>query len=143
MTQPAGRLTSQDVADFIAAQGFETFSSRNGKLPQQPDAVVIITQTGGQGLQSDGVLDDVDFQLRFRGAQRDEDSAELMAWTVDQMLVPPPGQPPLGPGLVGSQFVSRIERAQGPPRYLTRDSAQRTHIVCYYTFTVSRVSATA
>lgn len=137
-----GQITSKDIADFLQAQGFPTFASRDGKLPPMPNKVVVITQYGGPGFSEDGVFDNVSYQMRCRGGQNNPLSAEQMAWDLDGLLVPPPASRPLAPGLVGSQFVSRVTRAGGPPSFLLLDTSRRTHFVCSYTFKVARIATT-
>lgn len=134
-----GRLLASDIADFLVAQGFPGVPSLDGKLPAGPDKVIVCTRTGGPGLSLEGLIDNVSFQLRSRGGQNDPNSAETLAWTVDEMLVPPPLSPPLTHGMVGSQYVVQVQRVGGPPSFLLLDSARRVHLTCDYIFSVARV----
>lgn len=131
-----GGLTSKDVADFLVAQGFPALSF-SGHLPSQPDRLVIVALTGGPGLSIEGVYDNVSFQIRTRGKQRDDASAEEDAWAIDRMLLEHSV-----PGTFGPQWVNRISRVGGPPGFLMRDSANRVHLTCSYVFAVARYPVT-
>lgn len=138
MTVIPGRLTSADIAGFLTAQGLTAAPSRDGRLPDQPDKLIVVTMTGGPGLTVEGVFDNVSAQLRVRGDQNDPDSAEDLAWATDYLLVPPPLAPPLLPGMIGGQYVQGVTRVGGPPAFLMRDSARRTHFTGNYIFAVAR-----
>lgn len=134
-----GQITAKDVADFLVAQGMPAVPSLDGKLPAGPDLVCVVTRTGGPGTSLNGVLDNVSFQLRFRGKQNDPGSCEDMAWTADFILAPPPLEAPLAGGMIGSQYVVQVMRVGGAPSFLLFDSARRTHMTGNYIFAVSRV----
>lgn len=138
MTVRAGQITANDVAGFLTAQGFKGRASLDGKLPDVPDSMVVVTRTGGPGESLEGAIDDVSFQLRCIGAQNDALSAETMAWDIDFMLCPPPPLSLLA-GLIGAQYVTKVQRVGAPPTFFLLDIAGRTHLTGNYIFSVSRV----
>lgn len=136
MTAPVvGGLTSRDVAGFLKAQGFPA-EAFDGHIPSQPDRLVIVALTGGPGLAVEAAFDNISFQIRVRGLQRekiDGPTAEDDAWAIDRMLLEH-----AVPGQIGAQWVNAISRVGGPPGFLLRDSAQRIHLTCNYIFAVAR-----
>lgn len=134
-----GQITVGDVADFLVAQGFNGRASYDGKIPDMPDNTVIVTRNGGPGESLDGYVDTVSFQLRTIGPQRDAIAAETTAWDLDFMLCPPPPES-LRAGLIGTQQVVKVTRQGSPPTRDRTDTASRTHLVCSYLLSVSRVA---
>lgn len=138
-----GQIGPDDVAAWLANQGFTTHASYDGRMPAAPPQVVVVTQTGGPGFAVEQVYDNVSFQIRCRGLAEPTNSgasARAMAWAVDYALVPPPmaASGPLTPCMVGTQFVNLITRVGSPPAFLIRDKGGRTHYTCNYIFSVAR-----
>jgi hypothetical protein len=134
-----GQIDPQDVVAWLTDQGMTAKASYDGLLPPSPDLLVVVAQTGGPGFSVEQAYDSVSFQLRSRGLQRDGGvSARDLAWQADFALIPPPMAAPLVPCMIGSQFVNLVTRVGGPPAFLLRDSAGRSHYVCSYIFSVAR-----
>ena len=100
--------------------------------PDQPvDLCAVLTIDGGLGLQLDGVLDNVSWQVRVLGAQNLYQLTEDLANDIDKTLLS------LGTHTTtdGLRVVS-IYRVGGPPAHLDYDDAERTQFVCSYFFDV-------
>jgi hypothetical protein len=100
--------------------------------PDQPvDLMVVGTVAGGLGLQLDGALDNVSWQIRVSGNQNLYADAEQLAEDIDRVFMSfVPGQ-----RIEGLLIVS-IYRVGGPPSHLAVDDAERTQFVCSYYFDV-------
>lgn len=97
-------------------------------LPEYPGEFLLITPTGGPGLQTDGYTDVHSFQVRAVGDQNDYDSAERLAVLADLNL--------LRLGMNSQEafdtWVVSISRSGGSPTVLMRDEAERHHFVASY-----------
>lgn len=99
--------------------------------PDQPvDLAVVLTVDGGAGLQLDGVLDNISWQVRVRGAQNLYELTEDLALAIDRLLLSFPS------GRQDGLHIASIYRVGGPPAQLELDSAERTQFVCSYFFDV-------
>lgn len=101
-------------------------------MPDQPvDYVVNLTVDGGLGLQLDGVLDNVSWQVKVSGPQNLYTEAEELANHIDKTLLNlTPGRQPDG------FLVASIYRVGGQPQQFDVDDAERTYFVCSYFFDV-------
>lgn len=100
------------------------------ELPDIPDNCVVLTRYGGPGLDADGAIDDVSWQVRSIGRQNDYDSAETIADAIDIAFISHYSRH------VGGVWVPRIRRVGGAPAPLMVDSGDRTHFVCSYVVSV-------
>lgn len=102
--------------------------------PQEPDQPVdlmcMLTRDGGLGLQLDGVLDNVSYQVMTAGSQNLFEQAEALADDIDTALI---GLPT---GTYAGKRVVSVVRVGGPPQALVVDNADRTQFVCSYFFDV-------
>lgn len=99
--------------------------------PDQPvDWLVVLTVDGGLGLQLDGVLDNVSWQVRVAGPQNLYTEAEDLADAIDRGLLS------FVPKRVDGFLITSIYRVGGRPQQLTVDDAERTQFVCSYYFDV-------
>lgn len=103
------------------------------ELPENPNNCVILTRYGGIGLEADGALDNVAWQVRSIGKQGSYESAEEIADAIDdgfmnhfsqyiQFSMDPDDR----------RWVPSIQRVGGAPNPLLTDDAERTHFVCSY-----------
>lgn len=101
-------------------------------MPDQPvDYVVNLTIDGGLGLQLDGVLDNVSWQVKVSGPQNLYQEAEDIAFAIDKGLLQ------AVPGRRSPTFlVASIYRVGGMPQQFEVDDAERTYFVCSYFFDV-------
>lgn len=101
-------------------------------MPDQPvDYVVNLTVDGGLGLQLDGVLDNVSWQVKVSGPQNLYTQAEELANHIDKTLLSlTPGRQPDG------FLAASIYRVGGQPQQFDVDDAERTYFVCSYFFDV-------
>lgn len=103
-------------------------------LPENPNYCVVLTRYGGAGLDADGALDVIAWQVRSIGKQNNYDSAEEIADTIDDgflnhfssYVFPNPED------LNEKIWVPSITRVGGAPNPLLVDDADRTHFVCSY-----------
>lgn len=101
-------------------------------MPDQPvDYVVNLSIDGGLGLQLDGVLDNVSWQVKVSGPQNLYTEAENLALAIDKGLL----NAKLGRQSDGLLVVS-IYRVGGMPQHFEVDDAERTYFVCSYFFDV-------
>lgn len=102
-------------------------------LPTKPDRMVIVARTGGPGWALDGAMDDVAFQLRIRGGENNYDDAEDLALSVDRAVLDS-----RWPQTIGGWTATIAQRVGGPPAFLVRDPARRTHFTCNYVLSIAR-----
>lgn len=102
-------------------------------LPSQPDRLYVVARTGGPGWQLDGVMDDISFQIRTRGGQNDYDDAENLALVADRAILDASWPQP-----IGGWHTTNAQRVGGPPSFLIRDQARRTHFTCNYVLSIAR-----
>lgn len=100
-------------------------------IPEYPKRLVVCTQISSPGLETDGLIDIVGWQVRSIGEQNNYQSAEDLALAIDAGIQ----------GLGNSQDVQGLRlvtayRSGGPPTPLMVDDAQRHHFVCSYLFGV-------
>ena len=99
--------------------------------PDQPvDLMVVGTIDGGLGLQLDGVLDNVSWQIRVSGNQNLYEDAERLAEDIDYVFMTFQGR------RVAGLLITSIYRVGGPPSHFAVDNAERTQFVCSYYFDV-------
>lgn len=99
--------------------------------PDQPvDYVVVLSIDGGLGLQLEGAMDNISWQVRVIGGQNLYDPTERLAWDIDTALLSTP------PGHYSDLRLLTPYRVGGPPQHLSYDSAERTTFVCSYFFDV-------
>jgi hypothetical protein len=99
--------------------------------PDQPvDLMVVGTIDGGLGLQLDGVLDNISWQLRVSGNQNLYVDAEQLAEDIDRVMMSFSGR------RVDGLLITSIYRVGGPPSHFAVDNAERTQFVCSYYFDV-------
>jgi hypothetical protein len=101
-------------------------------MPDQPvDYVVNLSIDGGLGLQLDGVLDNVSWQVKVSGTQSLYQTAEDLAFAIDKALLSANlGRQP------DDLLVVSIYRVGGAPQHFDVDDAERTYFVCSYFFDV-------
>lgn len=101
------------------------------ELPDIPGKYVVLTRYGGPGIELEGVLDAVSWQVRSVGWQmEDDESAEGIADAIDIAFLSHYSRQ------VGSVWVAGIQRVGGAPSSLMKDEADRTHFVCSYIVSV-------
>lgn len=101
--------------------------------PDDPDvsgAFVKLTRVGGAGLEVEGLVDMVEWQVESVGDQNDYDQAEDMADTMDQIVLGMQGKQ------IGGTKVISAWRTGSAPAPLLVDDAQRHHFACSYTLRV-------
>lgn len=100
----------------------------------EQDTVVVLTLSGGAPTSNERTIENPTVQITSRGAQFDPDSAEDLAWAIDDALLLPTST------TIGTTKVISIDRVGSPPRLLTRDAARRNVFVCNYIFTAGRTN---
>lgn len=101
------------------------------ELPDVPGKYVLLTRYGGTGIEADGALDGISWQVRSVGGQmEDEVSAEGIADAIDIAFLSHYSRK------VGNRWVASIQRVGGAPAVLMKDDADRTHFVCSYVASV-------
>lgn len=117
------------ILDDVEMPDVEIFAGP--ELPDYPDEYVLLTRYGGPGVEIDGAIDAVTWQVRSVGFQmEDESSAENIADAVDIAFLSHYSRK------VGNTWVASIQRMGGAPAPLMKDDADRTHFVCSYIVSV-------
>lgn len=93
--------------------------------------MVVLTPVSGPGRQTDGLTEVVGWQARSVGEQRDYNSAEDLAWRIDDLFN----------AMNGTTTVENVRVISGyrlgsPPTLLMVDDAERHHFVCSYLLSV-------
>lgn len=123
------------VRILLDAKGFTKTKIVPGpQLPENPDDCVVLTRYGGPGLDADGALDNVSWQVRVIGKQNNYESAEEIADTIDDgFLNHFSSYVQSDPDDASTKrWVPSIERVGGAPSPLLVDDADRTHFICSY-----------
>lgn len=100
-------------------------------LPDMPNAVITIGDTGGFGTETEDAFDNPTFQVRCRGPSALE--TRDLAFELDGFL--------LGNGRpfsIGTTYVLQVTRVGGRPSYLATDERGRTLYTSNYTITSER-----
>lgn len=97
-----------------------------------PDTMCIITLSGGPGLDSEELFDQVGVQIRAIGPQQDYASAEALAQAIDKALV----SIDTSQAINGKHTLSII-RSGGAPSLLLIDDGDRYHFTCNYIWEVA------
>jgi len=104
--------------------------------PEVTGRCVILTRDGGAGLWTEeALIDEVGYQFRCVGEQRDPDDAEALALALDSLVRSGGRTGPIVDGN-GARLVQLVsaQRFGGPPIPLMVDDAHRHHYVCSYLF---------
>ena len=96
-----------------------------------PGMMVILSLSGGAGLDSEQVFDRAGLQVRSIGDQQDYTSAEKLAQDIDNLLVGVDSS-----RSINSKWTLAIQRAGGPPAFLLKDNGDRYHFTCNYIWEV-------
>jgi uncharacterized protein YceK len=125
---------SSELAGWLATAGVTASMEFDGQslADIQQDVVVVLSLTGGASSILERTFDNPTVQVISRGQQMDPDSAEDLAYQIDQALLLPAST------VIGTTKVIGIDRIGGPPRLLQRDRAHRNIFTCNYIFTVAR-----
>lgn len=116
-------------------------------LPEWPGSYVLLSPISSPGHGTDGVTDTAGWQVRAVGEQGDYDSAESLAWAIDDAImllngttVIPEVQVDDETTIAAVRVISGY-RVGSPPTVLQVDDAGRHHFVCSYLFVVGSAVA--
>jgi Bacteriophage minor capsid protein len=98
---------------------------------QTPNTMVIISLTGGPGMDSEEVFDQASIQVRTIGPQQDYDGAEKLAQDIDRALVALDHSQS-----INGKWVLSVIRTGGAPALLLQDDGDRFHFTCNYVWEV-------
>lgn len=101
--------------------------------PSIPGRFVLLSRLGGPGLQVEGLIDGVGYQIKSVGNQNSYQESEDLALLIDKWLIETPSS------MVHGEWVVGIARVGSAPVPLFVDNADRTHFVCNYVATVKSV----
>ena len=122
-------LRLEDLKAWLFAGGLAGQVELNS-MPDKPDSVVILADTGGYGLEVEDAIDNPTVQVRCRGwppAVRD------LAHQVDRLMI---GS--ARPFALGGQHVTDVGRVGGPPAFMEQDDRGRTTYTCNYRLGMER-----
>ena len=126
--------TSRHLVEWIESRITSGAKVYNDRIP--PTGRIIYVRLGsGPGYDMEGVQDNITFTVECRGADRNFDDAELIAWDVDRAILMYGSQPhSFGDGT----YQYFIGRTGGPPAELTvSDTSGRYAFTCNYYTTVA------
>lgn len=119
-------LLEENGAWLQAAPRSVTTPIRYNAMPDTPDSVIVIADTGGFGLEVEDAFDNPTFQVRCRGPSAL--TTRDLAFRIDGFFLNQGG-----PFLVGLTYVLGFARYGGRPSYLTTDERGRTVYTANYT----------
>jgi hypothetical protein len=103
-------------------------------LPQT-GRVIYVRLSSGPGYSLEGVQDNITFTVECRGADRNYDDAEHIAWDVDRSILMYGNQPH---EFADGGYLYYVGRVGGPPTsLLVADTAGRYAFTCNYYCTVA------
>lgn len=106
---------------------------RLDSMPDKPDEVVVLTATGGFGLQVEGAIDNPTVQVRTRAPKDQGARAEALSHRIDGLILDAEY-----PTRIGGKHVTEADRVGGAPAFLRKDDAGRTEYVCNYRMQTER-----
>jgi len=116
-------LTVDEVADFLEGVAGVTYDVRVGKMPEDPDSVIVVRDYAGRadlGFGVDGIQHEtVGIQIRARGGARDYDGPRSQIELAYRALAGVQGE-----ALGGTEYL--ICRPQSAPFELETDEQDRT-----------------
>lgn len=127
-------FTSRHLVEWLEHYITSGAKVYNDTLPQT-GRVICVRMSGGPGYTMEGVQDNITFTLEVRGADRNYDDAEFIAWDADRAILMYGRQPhEFGDG----EYQYFIGRTGGPPAQLTvADTAGRYAFTSNYYATVA------
>lgn len=126
--------TSRHLVEWIEGRITSGAKVYNDRIP--PTGRIIYVRLGsGPGYSMEAMQDNITFTVECRGADRNFDDAELIAWDVDRAILMYGSQPhSFGDGT----YQYFIGRTGGPPAELTvSDTSGRYAFTCNYYTTVA------
>ena len=126
--------TSRHLVEWIESRITSGAKVYNDRIP--PTGRIIYVRLGsGPGYSMEAMQDNITFTVECRGADRNFDDAELIAWDVDRAILMYGSQPhSFGDGT----YQYFIGRTGGPPAELTvSDTSGRYAFTCNYYTTVA------
>jgi hypothetical protein len=100
-------------------------------IPEGPDRIIVVTLTPGAGPSHEYAFEDTTFQVRCRGAELNYESAESLAFEVDNWLLSLQMPWHLGP-TNDPAIVTALGWVGGPPSQLGDDDQGRMSFVGNY-----------
>lgn len=97
-----------------------------------PNQLVLVSVGSGPGLDTEGIFDRPNIQIRAAGNQQDYEDAEKLAYTLDQAMFALGGSTKLASG----KWSLTVSRAGGGPALLLKDDGGRYHFTCNYIWEV-------
>lgn len=127
-------FTSRHLQEWIEAHissGAKVFTDR---LPPT-GRIIYVRLGGGPGYDMEGAQDNITFTAECRGADRNYDDAEQIAWDLDRAILRYGDQPhDFGDGAY-QYFVGRL--GGSPSQLLVADTSGRYAFTCNYFVTVA------
>lgn len=127
-------FTSRHLVEWIEEHIESRAKVFNDRIP--PTGRIIYVRLGsGPGYDMEGIQDNITFTVECRGADRNYDDAEFIAWDLDRAILRYGDQPhTFGDGV----YQYFIGRTGGPPTNLVvADTSGRYAFTCNYYVTVA------
>lgn len=128
-------FTYAALSAWITSLGVDTGLLNQGPfIPEMPNTLITLTLLSGVGFLNEGDIDSPSFQVRVRGEQNDQASAEALAGDIDGRLFRA-----VLPTVVNGTPILLVDRVGGLPSILgPADDGERYEYVCTYRLMVGR-----
>lgn len=127
-------FTSRHLVEWIETQIQSGAEIYNDRIPPT-GRIIYVSLSSGPGYSLEGVQDNVSFTVECRGADRNYDDAEYIAWDLDRAIL----LHGLNPyEFADGTYMYAIVRSGGPPTQLVvADTSGRYAFTCNYVVTVA------
>jgi hypothetical protein len=130
-------MNAKELAEYCQSVGIGTIAPETGDLfysylPESPDNVICIYDSGGWGKDITIPRKDVTFQIIFRGANYDLVRSKIKLW--EEHFVP--GGIPKKLFYIGEYYIHFVQPMQAQPYPLGRDANDRDKFTWNFTFIV-------
>lgn len=122
-------FTSRHLVEWLEGHCSSGAKVYNDQIPPT-GRIIYVRLSSGPGLEMEGAQDNLTFSLEIRGADRNYDDAEFIAFDIDRAILQDGGMPVLFPD---GTYMHFMDRTGGPPTQLTvADTAGRYAFTCNY-----------
>ena len=127
-------FTSRHLVEWLEKYTTSGADIYNDRIPPT-GRIIYVRMSSGPGYSLERIQDNITFTIEIRGADRNYDDAEYIAWDVDRAILQYGGQPhEFGDGTY-QYFVGRT--GGGPSQLTVADTSGRYAFTCNYYATIA------